>query len=110
MGVYTHDSSICKAAIHSGILQYKGGGATVVITYGQDIYNGGLNRGIESVSGKYHKKSFFIVKSNNYQAPEVSIHKQWALINYFAPVVGLIAPYQVKTSQPALKANPTSFM
>jgi len=33
-GIYSYDSSICKAAIHSGVLQNSGGIVTITITYG----------------------------------------------------------------------------
>jgi len=32
--IYTYDSSICKAAIHAGVNQHKGGPVTIIATYG----------------------------------------------------------------------------
>ncbi|PIO24921.1 hypothetical protein AB205_0118360, partial [Aquarana catesbeiana] len=43
---YTDDSSICKAAIHAGILGNNGGLVTVEKTPGQQSYNGSASNGV----------------------------------------------------------------
>ncbi|KAM5191996.1 uncharacterized protein ACMZJ9_004880 [Mantella aurantiaca] len=45
-GVYTEDSSICKAAIHDGVLSNEGGLVTVKKTAGQASYSGSTRYGV----------------------------------------------------------------
>ncbi|KAM5191995.1 cysteine-rich secretory protein LCCL domain-containing 2-like [Mantella aurantiaca] len=45
-GVYTDDSSICKAAIHDGVLSNEGGLVTVKKTAGQASYTGSTRYGV----------------------------------------------------------------
>ncbi|XP_040216245.1 uncharacterized protein LOC120945822 [Rana temporaria] len=48
--VYTDDSSICKAAIHAGILGNNGGLVTVEKTPGQQSYNGSARNGVTTIN------------------------------------------------------------
>ncbi|XP_035682687.1 discoidin, CUB and LCCL domain-containing protein 2-like [Branchiostoma floridae] len=47
-GVYTSDSSICRAAIHDGRITDDGGQVTVYRWPGQDSYQGSTQNGIET--------------------------------------------------------------
>ena len=55
--VYTDNSSICKAAIHSGIITNEGGFVVVEMTPGEDSYKGSERNGIVSkdYKGKWDK-------------------------------------------------------
>lgn len=49
--VYTHDSSVCTAAVHAGkTTKLKGGAVTVVMSTGRTSYAGSTRRGITSSS------------------------------------------------------------
>ncbi|XP_019647923.1 PREDICTED: LOW QUALITY PROTEIN: sushi, von Willebrand factor type A, EGF and pentraxin domain-containing protein 1-like [Branchiostoma belcheri] len=47
-GIYTDDSSICRAAIHDGRITDAGGQVTVYIRYGQHSYQGSWQHNIQS--------------------------------------------------------------
>ncbi|SBT43802.1 LCCL domain-containing protein [Plasmodium ovale wallikeri] len=49
-GIYSDNSSICRAAIHSGVIDNKGGLVNVTIESGLDRYVGSLSNNIESIS------------------------------------------------------------
>jgi hypothetical protein len=60
--IYTHDSSICTAAVHSGLITARDGGQVIIqIEPRQEFYQGTFRNGIESRSyGKYDGSfSFF---------------------------------------------------
>lgn len=59
-GIYTYDSSICLAALHSGILAKGGGDVLVNKTYGQNRYYGSTFRGISSLDSQQSLISFFL--------------------------------------------------
>jgi hypothetical protein len=65
MGVYTDDSSICRAAIHSGVLQNFGGDVEVIKAPGREKYPASLNRDIESTSMEDWSGSFFLSEPNS---------------------------------------------
>src|SRR5262249_19610406 len=44
--LYTDDSSVCRAAVHAGLIKSTGGKVTVYPYGGQDIYEGGERNGI----------------------------------------------------------------
>ena len=64
-GVYTTDSSICKAAIHSGVNQNMGGLILFIKTSGISKYEGSINREITSSPYGGWKSSFIITKPNS---------------------------------------------
>lgn len=48
-GTYTDDSSICTAAVQSGLITFAAGGqVTILIGPGQDSFEGGVANGVES--------------------------------------------------------------
>ena len=58
--VYTHDSSICAAAVHAGVIPASGGTVTVTTAPGRDSYSGSERNGITSASyGKYDASMTF---------------------------------------------------
>lgn len=59
-GVYTIDSSICKAAIHTGIISNEGGNIIVNKTFGQNKFFGSSMRRISSLEAQFMKVGFFI--------------------------------------------------
>ncbi|XP_066301432.1 uncharacterized protein [Branchiostoma lanceolatum] len=48
-GIYTDDSSICRAAIHAGMIGDSGGEVTVYMLDGQDSYEGSESNGVSSL-------------------------------------------------------------
>ncbi|MCZ7677532.1 MAG: LCCL domain-containing protein [Sandaracinaceae bacterium] len=49
--VYTHDSSICTAAVHAGLITLAAGGAvTIEMAPGQSAYPGSTRNGITTLS------------------------------------------------------------
>ncbi|CAH1238319.1 CRISPLD1 [Branchiostoma lanceolatum] len=48
-GIYTDDSSICRAAIHAGMIGDSGGEVTVYMLGGQDSYEGSEANGVSSL-------------------------------------------------------------
>ena len=64
-GIYTIKSSICKAAIQSGVMTDEGGMVAVIKSYGQNKYFGSNMRKISSIDSNNNKSSFFISRSNN---------------------------------------------
>ncbi|XP_069593839.1 mucin-2-like [Ranitomeya imitator] len=68
--VYTDDSSICRAAIHAGIITNDGGQVSVQKTPGQDSYNGSTRNGITTKSYGAFSGSFIFVVSTSPATPE----------------------------------------
>ena len=64
-GIYTIDSSICKAAIHSGVITKEGGNIALVKSFGQNKYFSHLLRSVSSLEASYSKASFFLAASNS---------------------------------------------
>ena len=64
-GVYTFDSSICIAALQSGVITNEGGNLVLIKTYGQDKYYGSTIRRISSLESTYSKTSFFVAVTNS---------------------------------------------
>ncbi|XP_035688934.1 uncharacterized protein LOC118424472 isoform X1 [Branchiostoma floridae] len=48
-GIYTDDSSVCRAAIHAGRIEDSGGEVTVYMMDGQDSYEGSESNGVSSL-------------------------------------------------------------
>lgn len=63
--VYTRESSICQAAIHTGVINNTGGTVAVVITYGQRYYFGENIREIATLSENKTVGCFFIGRMNS---------------------------------------------
>ena len=63
-GIYTFNSSMCKAAIQSGVISDQGGIILVVKSYGQNKYFGSILRGISSQDSNYMKMSFYVTRTN----------------------------------------------
>jgi len=63
--IYAPDSSICRAAIHAGVLQHFGGLVEVAASWGQDIFTGSVNRDIASSDFTTTTRSFVVIKPNS---------------------------------------------
>lgn len=61
-GIYMSESSICKAAIHAGVVQDAGGIVELIKREGIESYEESINRGITSVSYNQWTSSFVIAK------------------------------------------------
>jgi hypothetical protein len=60
-GTYTTDSSICAAAVHSGVIEADDGGSVKVkVIAGQDKYTGTTKHGITSAGWGHYDKSFTV--------------------------------------------------
>jgi hypothetical protein len=64
-GVYSLDSSICRAAIHSGVISNEGGNIVLTKTFGQNKYFPSSLRDVNSLESSYLKSSFFISAVNS---------------------------------------------
>ena len=64
-GIYSIESSMCRAAIHSGVLTQEGGDVVIVKTYGQNKYYGTTMRGIVSIDDTANQVAFFVTKINS---------------------------------------------
>ncbi|CRG94563.1 LCCL domain-containing protein, putative [Plasmodium gallinaceum] len=73
-GVYSDNSSICRAAIHSDIIDTKGGLVNITIESGLDHYDGSINNNIESISLNKNKNGLLdiITEENNESIKEES--------------------------------------
>jgi len=69
-GVYTTDSNICAAALHSGAIGAHGGYFTTETLQGQSSYNGSTAHGITSDNWGSYQSSFRVVGSNPYGQPQ----------------------------------------
>eukprot|EP00375_Theileria_parva_P001758 XP_764433.1 hypothetical protein [Theileria parva strain Muguga] len=74
--VYTRDSSICKAAIHSGVLDNSGGEIVVIIAYPQEHFYGTSMNGVESLSlsrsgDDSREKAFMVSRPTKYVMSKV---------------------------------------
>jgi len=70
--VYTHDSSICPAAVHAGLISFQGGGTvTIEIRQGQSSYTGSTRNGVTTKNyGPWHGSFVFV--GQPYQPPVVT--------------------------------------
>ena len=60
--IYTNDSSVCNAAVHSGLITYAAGGAvTIEIRPGEEQYVGSTRNGVTSSSYPSWSQSFVFV-------------------------------------------------
>jgi hypothetical protein len=64
-GVYSIDSSICRAALQSGIITNDGGNLALIKTYGQNRFYGSTLRGVSSLESNYLKVSFFLTATTS---------------------------------------------
>lgn len=60
-GVYTADSSICRAGVHSGVIPETGGVVTITLEPGRPAYRGSDQNGIKSRDYGKYSSSFAIV-------------------------------------------------
>ncbi|MCB1168528.1 MAG: hypothetical protein KDK37_03080 [Leptospiraceae bacterium] len=56
--IYTTDSSICKAALHAGVIKQDGGKVSVELLPGQDSYEGSERNGVTTSSWPSYGSSF----------------------------------------------------
>jgi hypothetical protein len=64
-GVYSVDSSICRAALQSGVITNDGGNIALVKAYGQNKYFGSTLRNVASLESNSLKVSFFLTATNS---------------------------------------------
>jgi hypothetical protein len=60
-GVYTADSSICRAGVHSGVIPESGGVVTITLEPGRPAYRGSEQNGIKSRDYGKYSSSFAVV-------------------------------------------------
>jgi hypothetical protein len=60
-GVYTADSSICRAGVHSGVIPESGGVVTITLEPGRPAYRGSEQNGISSRDYGKYSRSFAVV-------------------------------------------------
>lgn len=58
MDVYTGNSSVCKAALHAGVVGATGGPVTVIPEAGREAYPGVTRNGVRSGNHRSYKSSF----------------------------------------------------
>jgi len=61
-GVYTGDSSICGAGVHSGVIPASGGVVTIKLEAGRPAYRGSEQNGIKSRDYGKYSRSYAVVK------------------------------------------------
>uniref|UniRef100_A0A8C1B705 Vitrin n=1 Tax=Cyprinus carpio carpio TaxID=630221 RepID=A0A8C1B705_CYPCA len=89
-GVFASISSICNAAIHSGVITNSGGKVIVMKMAGQAIYKGSLANGVRSLSLPNWRESF-----------SVSVGKPKQGVTYPSTLVFVPSrPTTVKTGEP----------
>jgi len=64
-GIYSITSSMCRAAIQSGVISDEGGVVSIVKTFGQNKYFGTFMRDVGSLDSNYLKVSFFVTLPNS---------------------------------------------
>ena len=65
MDIYTADSSICRAALHAGVLPRQGGVITVIPEAGRNAYPGVTRNGVSSSNYGGYRSSFrFVPKAS----------------------------------------------
>lgn len=47
--IYSDDSAVCVAAVHSGAISFSGGSVTIEIRGGQDSYQGSTQNGVQTL-------------------------------------------------------------
>lgn len=103
-GVYDQSSPICKAAIHAGVLDERGGFTTVKIGWPHMNFVASTNMGITSMEMSWSAKGFFCTKTLNF-------HKKLSLEVYDVAELGLIAPFsRTPTNNLANNHDPVSFL
>ena len=64
--IYTSDSSICTAAVHSGLITYQqGGSVTIELRAGRPIYGSSERNGVTTTSYGSYPQSFVFKTPNN---------------------------------------------
>jgi hypothetical protein len=71
-GIYTADTSICRAAIHGGAIPLEGGSLTVLLQPGRLAYRGSEQNGIRSRDYGKYSRSFAIVTPGGAPAGSVT--------------------------------------
>jgi outer membrane protein OmpA-like peptidoglycan-associated protein len=61
MDIYTGDSSICRAALHAGVIAARGGPVTVIPEAGRNAYPGVTRNGVQSSNYGSYASSFRFV-------------------------------------------------
>jgi len=64
-GIYTADTSVCRAGIHAGAIPVEGGTLTLVLQPGRPAYRGSEQNGIKSRDYGKYTRSFAIVTAGS---------------------------------------------
>jgi hypothetical protein len=64
-GVYTADTSICRAGIHSGVIPESGGVVTITLEPGRPAYRGSEQNGLRSRDYGKYSSSFAVVTAGS---------------------------------------------
>ncbi|MCQ2815708.1 MAG: hypothetical protein MJ252_00430 [archaeon] len=78
-GIYTINSSICRSAIHSGVLTQEGGDVILVKSFGQNKYYSTNMRGVTSLEDTGGHSSFFLSQINSGHQRLVQIYESSAV-------------------------------
>ncbi len=84
-GVYTNDSSICSAAVHSGVINIRNGGVVIVnFEAGQNSYTGTSRNGVSSMNDGASPMSFSFDNARNLRGITTDWNTQGSALNGFA--------------------------
>jgi hypothetical protein len=67
-GTYTDDSSVCTAALHSGVIGMEGGRFTVIISPGQEMYKASTANGVTTLEYGGWERSFLVADATQGEA------------------------------------------
>jgi hypothetical protein len=90
--VYTSDSSVCRAAVHAGIIGRRGGTVSVVAAPGRETYEGTNRNGVASSDWGSYESSFTFAGLAPPKAPEQPAAAGAACPANFVAYVGTSAP------------------
>lgn len=84
-GVYTSDSSICSAAVHSGVINIRNGGVVIVnFEAGQNSYTGTSQNGISSMNDGSSPMSFSFANARSLRGITTDWNTQGSALQGFA--------------------------
>jgi hypothetical protein len=99
--IYTADSSICTAAVHSGLITYQQGGAvTIEVRPGRPIYGCSERNGVTTSAYGTYQQSFVFKTPNTEAAVRAAEEQTPVLWNTSAAMVSFTAGKTVKFKCP----------
>ncbi|XP_078504952.1 vitrin isoform X3 [Lissotriton helveticus] len=108
--IYASFSSVCSAAIHSGVIDNSGGKVLVKKIPGQSGYRGSFSNGIRSLSLPRWKESFIIAESKGKKSVSYPSVLEYASSNLTTAKTGdtLLKVYQTSTTSTAPEPTTTA--